>query len=202
VISERGRGRPKNNLIDNNTFQAYYNPCDLDYFKHQDKTGETKDMGKCIEIVFNDLYIDKYNSKLKSYKIVSDHPLLNKLLNNENKRKLNPEDSTCDEVFLEYLQKVSKLCRDDYFIRILKFILLFRECLNKMNKIQSSLYEFCDFSNSEDAPEISNEFVTEFMDDENEFNYTKEEVIDLTQNLCQYMYDNSFTCSKLSLIRI
>ena len=30
--------------------------------------------------------------------------------------------------------------------------------------------------------------------------YNKEEAIDLTQNLCQWLYDNNFTCSKLSLI--
>ena len=81
-------------------------------------------------------------------------------------------------------------------------MLLFRECLNKVNKINVGGNEYSEVSNSEDAPEISNEFVTEFMDDENEFNISKEEVIDLTQNLCQYMYDNNFTCSKLSLINI
>ena len=30
---------------------------------------------------------------------------------------------------------------------------------------------------------------------------SKDECIDLTQNLCFWMYENNFTCSKLSLIR-
>ena len=33
-----------------------------------------------------------------------------------------------------------------------------------------------------------------------DFGFTKDESIDLTQNLCYWMYDNNFTCSKLSLI--
>jgi len=122
--------------------------------------------------------------------------------NSYNLPALDPENCKCDDVFFEYLVKVSKMCKDEYFYKILKFILLFRECLNYINREKTGNSEYADISNPEDAPEISNEFVTEFMEDENQFNYNKEEVIDLTQNLCQYMYDNNFTCSKLSLINI
>ena len=63
---------------------------------------------------------------------------------------------------------------------------------------------FIDFSEEftcEDAPDISNEFILEFLQtDQMIMGYSKEEAIDLTQNLCQWLYDNNFTCSKLSLI--
>ena len=180
-----------------------YNPSNFDYFKHPEKIGETKSLKACAENVFEDLYIETHHPKIKKYKSIIEHPLLVKLINpNLNLQTLDPEYCKCDEVFLEYLIKVSKVCKDEFFVRLLKFILLFRECLNYVNKEKAGNSEYADLSIPEDVPEISNEFVTEFMDDENEFGYNKDDVIDLTQNLCQYMYDNNFTCSKLSLINI
>ena len=52
-------------------------------------------------------------------------------------------------------------------------------------------------------PESSNEFITDFLflnDEENVFNMSKDEAIDLTRNLCNWMYLNNFTCSKLFLL--
>jgi hypothetical protein len=85
----------------------------------------------------------------------------------------------------------------------LKFITLFRESLNIINgdKVKGEDRGYSEAFNAEDAPDISNEFVTEFLDtDSNEFSMGKEEAIDFTQNFCQWMYDNNYTCSKLSLI--
>lgn len=182
-----------------------YNPCNFEYFKHPERIGETKNIKNCINMVFQELYSQIKSPKIKSYNQISEHPLLSRFNNFDsiiNLPSLDPENCRCDDVFFEYLVKVSKTCKDDYFYRILKFILLFRECLNYVNKEKTGDSEYADISNPEDAPEISNEFVTDYMEDDNLFNYSKEEVIDLTQNLCQYMYDNNFTCSKLSLINI
>ena len=202
--SSRGRGRPKKDTGDINTMKILYNPCNFEYFKHPERIGETKNIQNCIEIVFQELYSQIQSPKFKIYKKINEHPLLSKFYdsNSYNLPALDPENCKCDDVFFEYLVKVSKMCKDEYFYKILKFILLFRECLNYINREKTGNSEYADISNPEDAPEISNEFVTEFMEDENQFNYNKEEVIDLTQNLCQYMYDNNFTCSKLSLINI
>jgi len=203
--SGRGRGRPKKDNGEISSLKPMYNPSSFDYFKHPEKMGESKNIKSCVENVFNELFLTK-KSKIKNYKSINEHPLLLKLMTTlnsySNVNPIDPDNSKCDEVFLDYLLKVSKVCQENYFERVLKFVLLFRECLNKVNKINVGGNEYSEVSNSEDAPEISNEFVTEFMDDENEFNISKEEVIDLTQNLCQYMYDNNFTCSKLSLINI
>ena len=204
-VSGRGRGRPKKDNGEISSLKPMYYPSSFDYFKHPEKMGESKNIKSCVENVFNELFLTK-KSKIKNYKSINEHPLLLKLMTTlnsySNVNPIDPDNSKCDEVFLDYLLKVSKVCQENYFERVLKFVLLFRECLNKVNKINVGGNEYSEVSNSEDAPEISNEFVTEFMDDENEFNISKEEVIDLTQNLCQYMYDNNFTCSKLSLINI
>ena len=54
---------------------------------------------------------------------------------------------------------------------------------------------------AEDVPDLSNKFISEFLDvDKNLFGFNKEDSIDLTQNLCHWMYENNFTSSKLTLI--
>jgi hypothetical protein len=41
------------------------------------------------------------------------------------------DQMTCDEVFSMYLRHVSKHVNENYYRTILKFILLYRECLNE-----------------------------------------------------------------------
>ena len=80
---------------------------------------------------------------------------------------------------------------------------MFRECLNQQyyDKVKGEDKFYSETFNAEDAPDISNEFVTEFLDcDNNVFDISKDEAIDITQNFCQWLYDNNYTCSKLSLI--
>lgn len=100
---------------------------------------------------------------------------------------------------------MSTLCNPKYFSHLIAFVILFRECLNQINeeKVKNENKDFSELYNAEDVPDISNEFITEFLDctsDVVPFIFTKEEAIDLTQNFCHWMYEKNFTCSKLSLI--
>jgi hypothetical protein len=118
-------------------------------------------------------------------------------------RNLDAENSKCDEVFADYIIKMANYVNPTYMIRLLIFITLFRECVNIVNKdkIRFEGKEYSEITNSEDVPEVSNDFITEFLDaDTNTFDISKEEAIDLTQNFCHWLYENNFTCSKLSLI--
>ena len=38
---------------------------------------------------------------------------------------------TCDEVFCMYLREISKQVNDNYYKQCLRFVLLYRECLNE-----------------------------------------------------------------------
>ena len=63
---------------------------------------------------------------------------------------------------------------------------------------------YTEANDAEDVPDSSNEFITDFINPEeknNDLGFDKDECIDLTMNLCYWMYENNFTCSKLSLIR-
>ncbi len=56
---------------------------------------------------------------------------------------------------------------------------------------------------AEDVPESSNEFISDFLfpnDEDYVFDMSQGEAIDLTRNLCNWMYLNNFTCSKLFLL--
>ena len=108
----------------------------------------------------------------------------------------------CDEVFAEYLYKVSKLTNAEYFKRIVRFVFLYRENLNEVNsKKLETEEEYTLNHNAEDAPDISNEFITDFLETEDMiFDFCKEEAIEITQNFCQWMYDSNYTSSKLTLI--
>ena len=126
----------------------------------------------------------------------------------------------CDEVFAEYLDSVAKFVNKDCYKQVLKFIFLFRECLNhygerlSKSKLGSGVQpigyngkteenkeeEYCLVNNAEQAPEVSNEFVTLYLD-EVKTNFGKLDVIELTQNFCCWLFNNGYTCSKLSLIQ-
>jgi len=54
---------------------------------------------------------------------------------------------------------------------------------------------------AEHAPEICNEFVTIYMEkNKSKFEIIKCEQIDLTINMCHWLFENQYTCSKLTMI--
>lgn len=185
-----------------------YNPCTFDFFKHPERIGEMGSLEDAINEAFSEAYKNEEGCKKRNIKYYSNresHPFIETLRDYfNNPRQLDPENAKCDEAFAEYLYKVSKLANQPVFTKILKFVLLFRESLNSSYKDKVGPGEEKDYSeifNAEDAPDNSNEFVTEFVElDPLMYNFSKEEIIDFTQNMCQWMYDNNFTCSKLSMI--
>jgi hypothetical protein len=205
-VSTRGRGRPKKDTGDINSIKLLYNPCNFDYFKHPDRMGETSNMNECIDVVFREVYMnsDKSYEKFRKFSSKHENNFFKKVIELQNNpRTLDGENSKCDEIFAEYVLKVSRHCNKEFFIKILKFVTIFRECLNIINKGKNTPIseEFSESNNAEDAPDISNDFVTDFLEKDPElFDFSKDDAIDMTQNFCQWLYDNNYTCSKLSLI--
>jgi hypothetical protein len=208
--SGRGRGRPKKDTGDPmNSIKMLYNPATADFFKHPERMGETSNLMASMTEVFREIYDLKHLDrnklkKIKHYENLGVHPFFRKIQEMAHSPKvLDGENSKCDEIFADYIIKVSKCARKEFFEKVLKFVVLFRESLNIMNsdKVGNEEKDYTELYNAEDAPDISNEFVTEFLDTETAlFGFQKDEAIDLTQNFCQWLYDNNFTCSKLSLI--
>ena len=215
--SGRGRGRTKKEQNENEVEKSKYNPTNLTFFSKEERTGKTEknEINDCINIVFHELYADEHKKRNESremifYDSVEKHPFLGKFKEDEHdtdKNMVNEHEAT-DRVLMDYLNKMSMYCNMQYYIKLVKFVTLFREHVNKFNKDKVDKAKFGDkeytaVNDAEDVPDSSNEFITDFLfpeGNEADFGFTKDESIDLTQNLCYWMYENNFTCSKLSLI--
>ena len=218
--SGRGRGRPKKEQTDSSIEKNKYDPLTNAYFLKEERTGSTsiENINECIKNAFKYLYLNENgieNSKeklkerkMKDYSKIEDHPFLGTFLNDSHDINKNYEDekTITDLVLINYLNKMSVYVNEKYYEKLIIFVTLFREHINIINqdKIEKENgKEFTQIKEAEDVPESSNEFITDFLfpdDQENEFKLDKEEAIDLTRNLCNWMYMNNFTCSKLFLL--
>ena len=217
--SGRGRGRPKKEQTDSSIEKNKYDPLTNVYFQKEERTGNTKieNINECIKNVFNYLYINENGienkkeklkeRKMKDYSKVEDHPFLGTFLKDSHDINKNYDDekTITDLVLINYLNKMSAYVNEKYYEKLIIFVTLFREHINIINqdKVEENGKEFTQIKEAEDVPESSNEFITDFLypdDQEDEFGLNKEESIDLTRNLCNWMYMNNFTCSKLFLL--
>ena len=89
---------------------------------------------------------------------------------------------------------------------MLKFILLFRECYdvskNKENKDENRK-AITNTLPPEGLPDLCNEFYGEFLEPNNFFGICddreKNEIIEIIQHFCIWLFKNEYTKSKLSL---
>ena len=216
--SGRNRGRPKKEQSEINSEKNRYDPMTLAYFQKEERTGNTKieNINACAMNAFKYLYQNKNpecnmdkkikDRKMKEYSKVEDHPFLGLFLKDPHDTNIiiGDEKASTDFVLINYLNKMSLYCNEKYFEKLIIFVTLFREHINLVNqdKVEKD-QEFTQITEAEDVPESSNEFLTDFLfpeDEEHEFGLDKEEAIDLTRNLCNWMYINNFTCSKLFLL--
>ena len=62
------------------------------------------------------------------------------------------------------------------------------------------LFRSCD-NNAEQIPDMCNEFLMNYMEDKKDFlDMSDSDMIDLTQNMCHWMFINGYTCSKIALV--
>jgi hypothetical protein len=216
--SGRGRGRPKKEPTELSPEKKKYDPLTTAYFLKEERTGITKyeNIKECAINAFKFLYSNESTEvnikekikerKMKEYLKIEEHPFLGRFLKDKHDINMNYEDEKIptDLVLINYLNKMSVHCNEKYYEKLIVFVTLFREHINIINKDKvKNSKEFSEVIDAEDVPESSNEFITDFLypdEQEKEFNICKEESIDLTINLCNWMYMNNFTCSKLFLL--
>ena len=125
----------------------------------------------------------------------------------------------CDDIFTDYLAHGAKKVNKRYYQYLLKFIFLYRECVNQYSDrleaekqslprdllpepgtFPADCKEYCMCNNAEQAPDVSNEFIMIFL-----HTHAPEigtlDAVELTQNFCHWLFVNGYTCSKLSLIQ-
>ena len=216
--SGRGRGRPKKEQNEIDIEKDKYNPLTVDYFLKEEKTGKTpvENINECAKKAFNYLYNNQdepdnikkkiKERKMKEYSKIKEHPFLGNFINDlhDINKILVGEKIPTDFVLINYLNKMSNYCNENFYEKLIIFVVLFREHINIINEDKADENkEFTQTKEAEDVPESSNEFLTDFLFPEEqdfEFCFSKDEAIELTRNLCNWMYENNFTCSKLFLL--
>ena len=211
--SERGRGRPKKEQLEQNIKKTKYDPLTIAYFQKEERTGNTniEKINECARNSFKYLYENEVKQKIrdrkmKEYSKIEEHPFLGKFINDAHdiKQHFDNERIATDYVLINYLNNMSIYCNEKYYEKLIIFATLYREHINIINqdKVEKGK-EFCQIKDAEDVPEFSNEFITDFLfpdDQDFDLGLSKDEAIDLTRNLCNWMYENNFTCSKLFLL--
>ncbi len=93
-----------------------------------------------------------------------------------------------------------------YFSLMLKFILLFRECYDlskNKEKKEEEKKAVTNVLSPEGLPDLCNEFYGEFMEPNNFFGIyepdDKNEIVEIIQHFCIWLFKNEYTKSKLSL---
>ena len=127
---QRGRGRPRKN---NNNIDFEIDKYDKFFLNDYRKKNENDNFNiiDIVNNVFDSIFLS-YGDKCFSHpKCFKDNFVLNSLVNNLDIS--NKNEKNADEIFYEYLISFKDNCNSNYFSLILKFVLLFRECLNLYN---------------------------------------------------------------------
>ena len=132
-----------------------------------------------------------------------------------------------DKIMAIYLRYVAERVNAEFYATVLKFIILYRDCLNfygwrkraegELRELKEHLeeirinariesfrpqrekFEYTEVNNGEFVPEICNEFVTVYYDEKQlMLKLNLQSAIDLTLNFCHWLYSNGHTSSQLS----
>lgn len=176
-----------------------------------------------VDPLFTDIFVNfRDKCYTQTFQIPNEHPLL-KLALNPGKLELkhlpgtngvenggeNPvKRTTCDEILHEYISECALKSNKEYFRFTFKFVLLFRECINKFRAEEVPKEEisrtFCEVCPADQAPDLCNEFITDFMENADFFglNLDRErlELIEVIQHFCHWLYERNYTTSRLTLL--
>ncbi len=219
---KRARGRPRKDCLSENVPNNPQNKFIFFFNEDHRKSFDEKIIN--IDIIKNDLRIIFKQiqkeffpeiddvEKYAFYQLIVDNwekekpDLVQECFNAINKieEPLNKIQSyNLDGTFFIYLKEFYKNASVEYFWFMIKFIVLLRECINKSkanlvkkeeNKSYSQIF------NSENVPEIFNEFILEFMEPYDYFGLNKDELIELIQHFCYWLNIKQYTQLNISLL--
>ena len=129
--------------------------------------------------------------------------------------------TVCDEALAAYLVHVSKRVRVSFYLRTLKFVLMYRDCFTKLyssltkscpdaqpvtlsqsaksKKLTQVSSDLCSRVSSTLLPEISNEFILNYcrLLSGKAWLPARSDLIDLTKHLCDWLLKKGFTDRQL-----
>ena len=210
-IQKKKRGRPqKKSLITNGDNNEYEKTKFIPFFINEDfrkKISNENENNNQISFDFNNICNNVYDEIKefleKKYEKIEEHPIFYYVLNNICNTEYKFDDSIADNIICKYLNVFYKETNENYFKFMIKFLILFRECINEKEKnYNENNKEFTTYSNTENFPEKCNYFFTDYLESKNYCKFTeneKDELIEIIQHFCFWLYQNNYTKSKLTL---
>jgi hypothetical protein len=175
--------------------------------EHRRRGGSSVELSSpVIDRVFEELFVkykDSFGSRVLN--VPEDYPLLKLIKHGITNAGANSK--SCDEIMMEYLKDAAPRTNEKFFVFIFKFVVLFRECINRFKKLETSNeqgVEYSEVQGAESAPDLCNEFVTEYMEPNSYFGMNSEEdkyeFIELIQHFCHWLFESGYTSSRLSVL--
>ena len=135
------------------------------------------------------------------------------------KNLLIRQQTSCDKVFVRYLASVSRVVNQEYYKKVLSFVLLLRECINenaiflerkrltpnddifpREEERGRTKKEYCRFRNAEMIPEIFNEFLDNYVKKKIGIMLAINEISELSQNFSSWLLIEGYSCLYLKVI--
>ena len=124
-------------------------------------------------------------------------------INDLSQKKKSPN---LDGIFYLYLKKISKNSNINYFLFVIKFIVIFREFINeskknlvpKNNEVGKMEY-YSQIYNAKAIPSICNNFFVN-LSNQNYFGLDRNELIEIVQHFCYWLFEEHYSDSHLYLL--
>jgi hypothetical protein len=145
--------------------------------------------------------MNDYKGKIfLKYNSIYEMPFYKELKLQINSQATPYEKNSCDQIFASYIIQYFPLTNREYFIFLHKFVTLFRECINHFKPSDHPSSEHTQSNSADGVPDLCNEFITEFMESNDNFRLETTELIEIIQHFCNWLYENKFTTSRLTLL--
>jgi len=167
---------------------------------------ELNNFEELVNFVFDDMFANFKEKLFVNVECKLEHNFFKTLIKRNQMNydvlaeAVDPENKKCaDEIFADYVVGFFRETNRNYFVFLLKFVILFRECINSL-KTRHGENEYSQVHGADSAPDLCNEFITDFMENNDNFNIDANEVIEIIQHFCFWLYDNRHTTSRLTLL--
>ena len=225
---KKGRGRPKKEFLE----EEYMNQTRKDYNNFLEdkkkKKEENVDLSD-IKGVFNDMFIRYRNDLFEEVENIEKNTFYNlfkenwekdnKTISNNLEKESYSSMLNCspainivnkppiDCIFFQYIKYISNIIEKDYVVFIIKFIIIFRQYLNKEKQglinsehINEKKNEYTQIYDASVIPDFFNDFLMDFMENRNYFNLDKEELVKIIEYFCFWLFSEGYTDSHIAKV--
>lgn len=158
------------------------------------------DVDNVSSFMFYDFIINNYNSTSPDL----GNECYDSLIRSGDPIDKKVQSCPIDGGFYKYIKYISSNTNETYFKFLLKFIIIFRECINKFRKqfvrsdhITKDKCVYTQLFNAETVPDICNDFCSDYLPMYNNFEMDFNELLEVIQHFCFFLYKEKLTQSHL-----